>query len=438
MPAGAAAPPDGVMERKLTPAQHLAISAFWFANNLHWGALGMVILPSQGTRLAPYVGLREAMITGVTVATGAVVGAVVPPIVGAFSDRCLHPLGRRRPYVIGGALINLVALFIFYLAFRLHSLPGYTMAWMLIGFGNNIAVGAFSGIIPDVVPRGQRGLASSWMATMQLLGNIGGFIVGGLLMSTGHEKDLLAISAIAIVLALVTIYTVVGTPERRLERAEPFRWSELKDCFWIDPRKYPDFAWVWITRAFFTTGWWFIQPNMLYFMRDVVRAPDAARAVSWLGGIVLLGAIPTSIVGGVLSDRWGRKPIICLAGVVMAVTCLLFTSLGAMPVDSRLKAVYVIAILWGFGYGAYTSVDWALGTDVLPNPEDAGKDMGVWHLSMVLPQSVAPVIAATLLNPFGLKGGTGYAFGGYASIFVAACVFMLLCGVLIFKVKKAR
>ena len=63
-----------------------------------------------------------------------------------------------------------IALLLFFLAFRQQSLIGYIAAWMLIGLGNNIAVGAFSGIIPDVVPRAERGLASSLMATMQQLG----------------------------------------------------------------------------------------------------------------------------------------------------------------------------------------------------------------------------------------------------------------------------
>lgn len=431
-------PPDQGPAGKLGLWHHFAISSFWFANNLHWGALAMIILPSQGTRLSPFVGMREAEITGWTIGLGAIVGALVPPIVGAYSDRCTAAMGRRRPYVIGGTVINVLALLLFYMAFAAHSLPGYIAAWMLVGLGNNIAVGAFSGIIPDVVPKQERGLASSWMATMQQVGTIGGFILGGLLMTSGREKDLLAISVICIALAVITALTVVGTPERRLPHAEPFRWSELKDCFWIDPRQHPDFGWVWITRAFFTMGWWLIQPILLYFMRDVVKSTDPAGAVSLLGGIVLIGAVPTGIAGGILSDRFGRKRIIFIAAMVMAVTCLLFTAIELFPVAQRTVAVYVVAVLWGFGYGAYLSVDWALGTDVLPNPDHAGKDMGVWHLSMVIPQTFAAPMAGLLLSPFARSGQVGYTFGGYALVFSLACVFMFLCGALIFKVKKAH
>lgn len=424
--------------RKLSVWQHLALSSFWLGNNLHWSALAIVILQSQAIRMSGVVHVPDVKITGWTIGAGAIVGALVPPLVGAFSDRCTLPLGRRRPFVIGGLLLNLVALFIFYSAFRAHNLPGYIGAWMLIGLGNNIAVGAFSGIIPDVVPRSERGVASSWMATMQQFGTIGGFIVGGLLMAKGREQDLTAISIIAAAFGLVALLTVAGTPERRLEKAEPFRFSELKACFWVDPRRHPDFAWVWFTRALFTVAWFLIQPNLFFFMRDVIRTPNPSGAVSLLGGIVLIGAIPAGIAGGVLSDRLGRKRIIFLAALVMAVTCLLFAGLGLLPVANRLAAVYAVAILWGFGYGTYLSVDWALGTDVLPSQDDAGKDMGVWHLSMVIPQSIAPPVAGMILERFTLPGGGGYAMGGYAVIFLTACVFMFLCGALIFQVRKSR
>jgi MFS family permease len=380
--------------------------------------------------------MREGEISGWTIGMGAIVGALVPPLIGAMSDRCTLPQGRRRPFVIAGTLLNILALLLFYYAFQAHNLVGYIAAWMFLGLGNNIAVGAFSGIIPDVVPKSERGLASSWMASMQQLGTIGGFVIGWLLMSKGKEQDLVALSVIAAGLGLVTLITCAGTPERRLTKAAPFHFSELVECFWIDPRKHPDFGWVWITRAFFTTGWWLVQPVLQYYMRDVIGMKDPAGAVAILGGIVLLGALPTGIAGGVLSDRMGRKRIIFIATVAMAITCLGFAALSLLPQNLRLTGIYALAIFWGFGYGAYLSVDWALGTEVLPNPDEAGKDMGVWHLSMVVPQSIAAPAAGLLLKPFAQPAG-GYGAGGYTLVFIAACIFMFLAGALVFRVKKA-
>lgn len=425
-------------QRKLSVPQHLALSSFWFAVNLHWGALMLIIVPSQATRLAPALGMDKAAISGWTIGLGALVAAVVPPVVGAVSDRCRLALGKRRPFVLGGALINVLALLLFYLAFHLQSFPGYVGAWLLMNLGNNIATGAYSGIIPDVVPTSERGLASGFMAAMQQLGMIGGFAIGMVLMGSHPPRDFAAIGVIAGVMSVVTAITVLGTAERRLEQAEPFRLADLKACFWVDPREHPDFAWVWVQRACFTLGWYLIQENLLFFMQDVVHAQNAVMAFGLLAIIVLLGAVPTGLLGGALSDRFGRKRIIFTAAAVMGVVSVLFAFMPFVPQEVRLRVVYGFGVLWGFGYGAYISVDWALGTDVLPNPEDAGKDMGVWHLSMTIPQSIAGPAAALLLRPFALAGGQSYHPEGFSLLFAVAGVFMFTCAVLIFKVKKAR
>jgi MFS family permease len=54
--------------------------------------------------------------------------------------------------------------------------------------------------------------------------------------------------------------------------------------------------------------------------------------------------------------------------------------------------------MFGIGFGAFSVMDWALATDVLPNKEEFAKDMGIWSLAMVLPQVVAAPIAGVLLD----------------------------------------
>src|SRR3979411_825408 len=87
----------------------------------------------------------------------------------------------------------------------------------------------------------------------------------------------------------------------------------------------------------------------------------------------------------------------------------------------------VIGAVFGLGYGAYTSVDWALATDVLPNMDDAAKDMGLWHIALTLPQLLAVPLAGVLLD---LGQQLGQAQGlpnlGYTFIFGTAIVYFVL------------
>src|SRR5207253_5860993 len=106
----AAAPPESPSTPavRMSPRQHLALSAFWFANSLHWGALATIVIENQAARIHSAVPTTpdKAVLTGWVFGLGAIVAALTPPIVGAFSDRSRSPLGRRRPFVISGTLIN--------------------------------------------------------------------------------------------------------------------------------------------------------------------------------------------------------------------------------------------------------------------------------------------------------------------------------------------
>ena len=60
----------------------------------------------------------------------------------------------------------------------------------------------------------------------------------------------------------------------------------------------------------------------------------------------------------------------------------------------------------------------ALATDLLPNPNEYAKDMGLWSLALVLPQVVASPIAGKLLDSF-QEVGHGWNLG-YVMIFLVA------------------
>jgi len=113
---------------------------------------------------------------------------------------------------------------------------------------------------------------------------------------------------------------------------------------------------------------------------------------------------------------------------------------------TSLTHVLIAGSLFGIGYGAYISVDWALGTDVLPNKdEDAAKDMAVWHISMTLPQAVAAYPAGLLVSAFGshkqvVNGETiiRYTVAGYSALLICSAIFLATGAILLRNVKGAR
>lgn len=95
---------------------------------------------------------------------------------------------------------------------------------------------------------------------------------------------------------------------------------------------------------------------------------------------IIVGSIVSALIGGRISDRVGRKPVIYVAGAAMAAAALLLLVAPSYPVALGL------ALFFGLGFGAFTSVDWALGSDAMPSASSYARDMGIWHVAFVAPQ----------------------------------------------------
>ena len=367
----------------------------------------------------------------------AIVSLLVPLIAGAVSDRCMARWGRRRPFMAVGSLLSLVALLLMYFAGQAMLLWWFMAAYCLMATGNNIATAAYSGVIPDLVPEDQRGIASGYMAMMSQVGTlVGAFAAGFMAASNLLGAYLLIIACIA----LFTFLTLVGIKEHPLAVAPPpLRWSAYAKSLWIDPRKYPDFAWVWITRFLVMLGFYSVEPFIRYYLHDVIGIANPDKTAAILLAVILVGATFSGMYGGIISERIGRKKVVYVSNVVIAAMCLLLILCRTLP------QALIVGVLFGLGYGAYISVDWALGTDVLPTKRDSGKDMAVWHISMTLPQAITPLIAGYfLLGAFGSStyrsGGEmvrSYPHGGYALVFAMAALFFVLGAVFLRNVKKA-
>lgn len=445
--------------RKLTLREQLSISAFWFATNFHWGALLVIMLPHQVAALAPaYRVPALSLLTGVA----AIVALIVPLIVGALSDRCTSAWGRRRPFIAAGVGINVVGLALMAITFSttgpiksvphgeptfgetlsvLVQSPGFLLfllSYMLVQFGNNVATASYSGVIPDLVPEDQRGAASGYMALMSQLGTLFGAVGCGALLS--GQPELVKYIVVGIVLAAVSLGTLLGIREVPLPfKPAPIKWVTYAKSLWIDPRKYPDFAWVWITRALVMLGFYSVLPFINYYLMDVIgiAKPDGAAAA--LTGVLLIASSVSGVYGGYISDRIGRKRVVYVANVVIAVMAISFIFCHNMT------QVMLAGVFFGLGFGAYTSVDWALGTDVLPSKKDAAKEMAVWHIAMTLPQSLAAPASGYLISRFGMTtvvvaGETIYHYniGGYSAVFILCAVCFALGAYFLKNVKGVK
>ncbi len=449
--------PSPYAGKVLKAGDHVKISAYWFATNFLWGALLVIMLPGEIKKMVPYDRITAlGLLTGL----GAFAALIVPLVVGALSDRCASPFGRRRPYMAAGVAINLIGLVAMCLAYLVskplppsgtHSYWGtvffffgqptfvlFTMAYMVVQFGNNIASAAYSGVIPDLVEHEHRGLASGYMALMSQLGTLFGAVGCGLVLE--HASETTKYAVISLALLGVALITILGIKETPLPEKPPkIHWPTYLRTLWIDPKKYPDFAWVWITRALVMLGFYSVLPFINYYFVDVIGIEHPDGPASKLIGLLLIASSVSGIYGGILSDRIGRKRVVYIANVLIAVISISFIFCRSVP------QVMIAGIIFGLGFGAYTSVDWALGTDVLPSKKNAGKEMAVWHIAMTLPQAIAAPFAGELISYFGKsvsKGPEGdiihYTIPGYSSVFILCAICFALGAFLLKNVRGVK
>lgn len=396
------------------------LSAFWFGTAFHWLMLLLILMPANVEHFVG--GDRKGTFLGLLGGIGAIIALVLPPWIGAQSDRT----GKRLPYLRLGVTVNLVGLAIMALAaVSLSGMTGfyvYLLGFLLVQFGNNYATSPYAALIPELVPAQERGRYSGVMALLQaigqLLGAVTAFAVGAL-----HLPTIVSFIIIALLLFLPALVTLRGVPEpdtiiRRDAAAPSLSWAQLF--------AYPAFLWVFVTRVLFALGQYSVQPFLQYYNKDVLHQQHPETSTSVMLLCIIVGSIVSALIGGQVSDRVGRKPVIYVAGTAMAVAALL------LLVAPSYVAALVLALFFGLGFGAFTSVDWALGSDAMPSQSSYARDMGIWHVAVVAPQiSSAPQGA---LLDWGNHRSPNL---GYTLVFGIAAVFFALGVILVRNVPNA-
>ena len=219
-------------------------------------------------------------------------------------------------------------------------------------------------------------------------------------------------------------------PDQRLKVRPPsMTVGEWITTFWLNPLKFPDFAFAWWSRFLITLATFMFTTYRLFYLQDNlgVSEADAPRAV--LIGVLVytLALVLSAYVAGKISDRTGRRKFL-----VAGSTLLFGVGIFALAHVSTVTGFYLVEVVLGVAFGIYVGVDLALVVDVLPNPDDAGKDLGVFNMANALPQTLAPVLGAALLAVNSANNQN------YALLLYVAAGAALLGALIVIPIKKVK
>ena len=418
-------PDRAVVERELAPAPRLGWR-FITLYTLAYMSTGLVFLAPLLVTLAlkvnSLVGTQQAPKNlALVAATGSFLAMFANPFFGRMSDRTSSALGMRRPWMVIGLAGGSLGILVVAVA---PNIPVVLVGWCLAQLFFNALLAAMVAVLPDQVPAAQRGLVAGILGVCVPIASVTGtFFVK--LFSGNQLAMFLAPCAIGGFFILVF---AASLDDRRLGTAVKPHWSlrEFASTFYVSPRKCPDFAWAFASRFLFLLAYAFLTTYQAYFLLDQVGSDEGDVPQQIFLGTLVQSAVVVvaSVMGGRLSDRTGRRKVFVLAASVVYGTAMF-----VVAVSSSFNGFLVGMAVGGLGFGIYMAVDLALVADVLPDKDNAAKDLGVLNIAGALPFSIAPALGPAILA----IGG-----GSYRVLYAVAGVCAVMSAVAILPVRRVR
>ena len=338
----------------------------------------LVEIGTEGTSLA-FVGALQFVFS-----------VAVQPTVGSISDYATTRWGRRKPFIVAGALFD--AVFLIGIA-SANSLLAIAAFATLLALSTNVARGPFQGYVPDLVPQKQVGLASAMVGLMQVLGNVLGFALAAIANTQGSVG--LAILAVATI-ELVTMLSVVlrvpnGPPPKSREGRS---WLSIAAETWgTDILRETSYLWLLASRLLILMGGAAVLNFVFLYLADAHGLTQAQAGGAFLN--MLLAATLVSLLSIVpaarLSDRYGRKPVIYVC------TALGGIGVGLIALAPSVLVATIGAALFGASQGTFLAVDWALMTDIIPRAS-SGRYMGLSNVVTASSTTIAVIIGGPTID----------------------------------------
>jgi MFS family permease len=409
-----ALPATGVPEtlpRSQTVRYSLAFFVFSFCWMLALSIVAAVLLPQRLTDIAPD---SKVAISGVLNSATALVSLVSNLIVGNLSDRTRSIFGRRTPWIASGGVVAGVSLFLIGV---LPTALGIGIAYCVAMIGLNMMIAPLIASLADRLPEGVRGTMSAFLSA----GTLGGNAVGTLIGAQFISLQLPGFVVSGVVMALAGILAVLCWPKEPSAKDLPRVDADLRSLLvsFRPPRHAPDFWRAFVGRSFLIFSYYMILNYQLYILQDYIgqSTEDSASTIATMSVVLLVVSVVSSLLAGPVSDRIGRRKI-----PVVAASVLLAIGYALPWILHSPWSMVLFAAIGGFGYGMYGSVDQALNVDVLPNAEEAGKDLGILNMATTLGQMVGPIVTSVIV---GVTGSYGFVFPFAIALVVVACVFIL-------------
>ena len=419
--------------RKLTTLQLLNFCLGFFGLQFAWQMRIILSGPvTEGLGASPFI-------FGLIWLAGPVTGMLVQPVIGAISDNTHTIFGRRRPYLMLGAILAAIALWAFpnsegianITAAKLHVvvpefgglLVAAIMIW-IIDACVNAAQGPYRALIPDNIVPEQHSIANSYLSFAIGLGSV---IAAGtapfLNWAFGYQMSIEAqFIMAALAFSLGMTWTCITFQERRFEKnenanetieqeAKPTFMDNIKTFLNSSPEVYKIcmvqfFTWIGVMCMFI----FFTQFSIhtVFNVPDLTSAPDelilqyenatadATNFSSICFAVLNLVCFLVSIPIGLLSTKFGNKKVHAAALLSMTAAYIL------MALTKNPKAIMLLMGLAGIGWSSILALPFAMLSEYIKKGSE-GAVMGIFNIFIAGPQVLVCTLVAWFISRCEIK-----------------------------------
>lgn len=436
------------MDRPIRWHDYITLNINWFAITTRSQVLVPIVIPLL---VQQFVGeAQKGSYVGTLRLWTLMVAVLAQVLFGTLSDHTDTRWGQRKPYIFWGAVFEIVVILSIGFTAGMSGLNGYWLLFFLIilsMLGTNASQAATQTLIPDLVPDEKRGFFSGIKAALEVPIPLifVAFVIARQVGSGNLWAGLITLAVILLVSMLITLFAPHRPVTEELPPLnwEPFLrmaamtafftvlilsagklvsllvnssesfftvgligllgmavsvfigvWASIRISLGKESLRQRSFFWWVVNRLSFLVASINLAGFMVFFLQEKFpelagekAAGPAAQIVTFVGIFILVTTIPS----GWLADRFGKRILIALAGLLVA------AGAGIVILSPVITPMYAGASLVGAGVGLFYSANWALGTELVPKGE-TGRYLGIQNIAGAGAGAIGAYIGGTIAD----------------------------------------
>lgn len=366
-------------------------------------------------------GMNE-IVTGVVMAADNVLALFLLPLFGTLSDKVDTKWGKRKPFIVVGTALTVIAIAFMPIGDNARNLPLFLISTGLVLLFMAFFRSPSVALMPDVTPRPLRSKGNAIINLMGTVGAIYALVMTGLVVGDGKTPDYTALFWSVIIFMIISISVMMltvnekkwGEEARTLEKAHPELMEEDEEESVTDggkrklskPKK-KSLIFLLLSVAFWYMAYNAVTSAFSRYATEVWELENGGYADCLM--VATVAAVISYIPLGFLASKIGRKKSI-LMGIIGLFIGFFYVGLFTQYHFMINLGFVIVGVCWG----AINVNSFPMVVEIA-NDGDVGKYTGYYYVFSMAAQILTPVLSGVLLQMV-----------SYTTLFPYACGFSVL------------